>query len=87
MLLHQIGIFQQGNNLSPISERDLIKPLLLGITDVGSDNLFEWQRLMSHIGKDLDILVGLDRELASDSIVNSLNRGVDGIKSKRWFER
>lgn len=73
--------------MSPISEWDLIESFLLGITDVGSNDFFERQRLVILIGEDLNILVGLDRELPADSVLNGQNRGVDRIESKRRFER
>ena len=59
------------------SERQegLVKPLLLGVADVGRDDLFEGQTMALAL-ELLAELLSLDRELAADGVLDLENRGV-----------
>jgi hypothetical protein len=61
----------------------LIQSLLLGVPDVGGDNLVKWKSMVLLLELFAQKL-RLDGELAANSILNFLKSGVQVVERKLW---
>ena len=71
-----------GTYLSGERERRLVEPLLLGVPDVGGDDLVEGEVFVAG-GELLAVLLGLDGELAAHSVLYIKDSGVEGVDRER----
>ena len=62
--------------LSREGQRGLVKPLLLGVANVGGDDFLEGEVLVSPL-ELLAVLLGLDRELAANGVLDLEDGGVE----------